>query len=78
MNFRLENLNGRYFTETYNDYEFGKNDFELIEEQQDIEIQEIEELDIYEENVTKGNMIDKINELVEAVKELDRKMKENK
>lgn len=60
-----------------NNYLIDKDfDFELIEEQQDIDVQEIEELDIYEENVTKGNMIDKINDLVVAVKQLDKKIKE--
>ena len=48
--------------------------FELIEDET-IDIESIEELDIYEENVSKGNIIDKINELVQAVKQLNKEIK---
>ena len=47
-------------------------DFELIEDEE-IDIDNIEELDIYEENVPKGNIIDKINELVQAVNQLEKR-----
>lgn len=48
--------------------------FKLIEDE--INIQDIEELDIYEENVTKGNIIDKINDIVIGLKYIDNKIKE--
>lgn len=51
--------------------DFAESEFELIEDEVDID--NIEELDIYEENVTKGNIIDKINELVQAVNQLEKR-----
>ena len=53
-----------------------ENEFELIEEQEEIDIQSIQDLDINEENVTKGNIIDAINDLVIGLKQLDKKIKE--
>ena len=50
---------------------------EIIEEQQDTDIQEIEELDINEENVTKGNIIDAINDKIIWAKQIDKKMRSN-
>ena len=54
-------------------------DFELIEEQQDIDIQEIEEICIrpYQGFTATCEYIEeKGNEIIEALKQLDRKMKE--
>lgn len=55
------------------------DDFEILSEEDDeeIDIDSIEELEIYEEKVSKGNIIDKINELVEAIKQLNREVKNN-
>lgn len=65
--------------------------FKIIEEQQDIDIQSIEELDenfTYIENHSSGlgiekvlnkaeiELVNKINKLVQAVKQLDKKIKE--
>lgn len=53
------------------------NEFELIEEQQDIDIQAIEELKpntVFDTKETIRNHYNKINELVQAVKQLDRKI----
>lgn len=55
--------------------EFALTLFEQIKEDE-INIQDIEELDIYEENVTKENIIDKINDIVIGLKYIDNKIKE--
>ena len=57
-----------------------RGEFELIEEQQDIDIQEIEELRLISGNVS-NFIIDnrtKINEIIQAVKQLDRNIREEK
>lgn len=68
--------------------EVGNNflfkDFEIIEEQQDIDIQSIEELDLESLNGLDGFTLTaieeeaygKVNKLVQAVKQLDKKMEE--
>ena len=59
--------------------------FELIEEQQDIDIQEIKKFDeirdcsVWDNDVlstNQRNIVSKVNLLVESVKQLDRKIKE--
>lgn len=53
-----------------------ENDFYLIEEQQDIEIQDIEEIIVNENGWSDEGMqlVNTVNKLVKVVKELDRKI----
>lgn len=57
-------LNNEYITKNLNE------EVELIEEQQDIDIQAIEDID---EDEAYFNTNKKINELIQAVKQLDRR-----
>lgn len=63
-------------------YDLINYTFKLIEEQQDIDIQAIEELrKVTVQSETYQSVYDnreKINELIQAVKQLDRKIKEDK
>ena len=52
-------------------------EFELIEENQDIDIQSIEELDVQENQFNTYNKTLKINELIQALKQLDRQINNN-
>ena len=57
-------------------YDLINYNFKLIEEQQDIDIQAIEELKpntVFDTKETIRNHYNKINELVQAVKQLDRR-----
>lgn len=88
----IENENGQRYklTKTENDIKkFSRIDkglrfmtydnmnkmFRIIEEQQDIDIQSINELDTTQLMVITDDIL-KINELVQAVKQLDKKMEE--
>lgn len=51
---------------------------EIIEEQQDIDIQAIEELDAKDNQFNTYNKTVKINELIQAVKQIDRKIREER
>ncbi|MBR3163570.1 MAG: hypothetical protein IKF17_05685 [Clostridia bacterium] len=64
---------------------FIDNEFTVIEEQQDIDIQEIEELpqwttrrdgEVTQQEGKRLEMAEKINQLVQAVKQLDRNIKD--
>lgn len=52
-------------------------DVELTEENQDIDIQSIEELDVQENQFNTYNKTLKINELIQAIKQLDRQINNN-
>ena len=80
---------GRWFTSNLNDIrtkEFVNDTVEIIEEQQDIDIQSIEELNdtnfdcehMAEDEVDyyHNNTRTKMNEIIRAVKQLDKKIKE--
>lgn len=78
INLREDNAEGHYFTEIIDDLEFSKLKFELIEDE--IDIDNIEELDTYEtvetydwQDVDTNRMT--INELVQAVKQLNKEIK---
>lgn len=50
--------------------------FEILSEKdEEIDIQAIEELEVFEERVTTAKIIDTINDLVKAIKQLDKKIK---
>lgn len=68
--------NGTVLTEFISLQKIMQLDFELIEEPEEIDIQAIEYID--ELNPYIGTTDKKINELIEAVKQLDRKIKEDK
>ena len=67
-------VDGSYFVEDLNfDLANLNDEVEIIEEQQDIDIQEIEQINL-SSTPTKYEVI--LNKLVQAVKQLDNKMKE--
>lgn len=59
-------LNNEYITKNLNE------EVELIEEQQDIDIQELEEIKYPAHNLTRDLRDVKINELIRAIKQLDK------
>ena len=69
--YKNNNFTGRHGG--MNIIEILNDDFEIIEEQQDIDIQEIEQINL-SSTPTKYEVI--LNKLVQAVKQLDNKMKE--
>lgn len=78
-NLRYGDINGQYFKESVDDVYFGNCDFELIEEQEEINIQDIEEFEFGEvEERNNYETRSKINEIIRYLKQLDKKIKENK
>lgn len=49
-----------------------KHKFKILENEETIDIQEIQELEVFEERVTTAKIIDTINDLIKAVKQLDK------
>jgi len=61
----------------WTDEHIANAEFELIEEKQDIDIQAIEELKpntVFDTRESMKNHFNKINELIKAVKQLDKKI----
>ena len=61
-----------------NCWDLINNHFELIEEQQDIDIQAIEEIEYPVHNLTRDLRDVKINKLIQAIKQLDRNIRKEK
>lgn len=60
----------------YTDKDFASTKFEILsEEDEEIDIQAIKELEVFEERVTTAKIIDTINDLVKAIKQIDKKIK---
>jgi hypothetical protein len=88
LNFRQSETDGRYWTELYDDKEFARRDFELMEEQDEIDIDSIEEFKIDKNNYIQTDLgafktrkmdiafLNKINQLIQAVKQLNKELKE--
>lgn len=76
-NFRCNDINGQYFKESVDDVYFGKCDFEIIEEQEEINIQDIEEF-AQLETLNNLKTREKLNTIIKAIKQLDKNIKENK
>lgn len=71
INFRYDNNHGKYYSEDNDDVNFATREFEIIEEQEEINIQEIPE--------ATGTYFDSqqgYNTLLQAIKQLDKKIKE--
>lgn len=82
--FSFKDENGNFMNEEFSDREYATLDFEIIEDQEGINIQDIEELDKWitrrngEVTVTEGKILEignKVNEIIQALKQLDERIK---
>lgn len=73
--YKIDTITGEYYTPDYSYFADNENEFELIEDET-IDIDNIEEFkSMYTMNSIEFQIKDKLNELVQAVKQLNKEIK---